>query len=40
LKNAKSGANLMTTEEFTDFKLHVEVNCPKGSNTPAASGAR
>jgi hypothetical protein len=33
LKNAKSGANLMTTEKFTDFKLHVEVNCPKGSNS-------
>jgi hypothetical protein len=33
LKNAKSGANLMTTEKFTDFKLHVEVLCPKGSNS-------
>jgi hypothetical protein len=33
LKNAKSGANLMTTAKFTDFKLHVEVNCPKGSNS-------
>jgi hypothetical protein len=33
LKNAKSGANLVTTERFTDFKLHVEVNCPKGSNS-------
>ncbi len=33
LKNAKSGANLMTTEKFTDFKLHVEVNCPKGGNS-------
>jgi hypothetical protein len=33
LRNAKSGANLMTTEKFTDFKLHVEVNCPKGSNS-------
>ena len=33
LKNAKSGANLVTTAKFTDFKLHVEVNCPKGSNS-------
>ncbi len=33
LKNAKSGANLVTTEKFTDFKLHVEVNLPKGSNS-------
>ena len=33
LKNVKSGANLVTTEKFTDFKLHVEVNCPKGSNS-------
>jgi hypothetical protein len=33
LANAKSGANLVTTGKFTDFKLHVEVNCPKGSNS-------
>ena len=33
LDNAKSGANLVTTAKFTDFKLHVEVNCPKGSNS-------
>jgi hypothetical protein len=33
LKNAKSGANLVTTAKYTDFKLHVEVNCPKGSNS-------
>ncbi len=33
LKNGKSGANLVTTAKFTDFKLHVEVNCPKGSNS-------
>jgi hypothetical protein len=33
LKNAKSGANIVTTEKFTDFKLHVEVNCPKASNS-------
>jgi hypothetical protein len=33
LKNAKSGANLVTVAKYTDFKLHVEVNCPKGSNS-------
>ncbi len=33
LKNAKGGANIVTTAKFTDFKLHVEVNCPKGSNS-------
>ena len=33
LTNAKSGANLVTTEKFTDFKLHVEVKCPKGGNS-------
>jgi hypothetical protein len=33
LKNVKSGANLVTTAKFTDFKLHVEVNCPKASNS-------
>jgi hypothetical protein len=33
LVNTKSGANLVTAEKFTDFKLHLEVNCPKGSNS-------
>lgn len=33
LENAKSGANLKTTATFSDFKLHLEVNCPKGSNS-------
>jgi hypothetical protein len=33
LKNAKGGANIMTTEKFTDFKLHAEVNYPKGGNS-------
>ncbi len=33
LKNGKSGANLVTTGKFADFKLHVEVNLPKGSNS-------
>jgi hypothetical protein len=33
LRNTKSGANLKTTAAFTDFRLRVEVNCPKGSNS-------
>jgi hypothetical protein len=33
LKNARSGANLVTTAKYDDFKLHLEVNCPKGSNS-------
>lgn len=33
LKNVKSGANLVTIAKYTDFRLHVEVNCPKGSNS-------
>jgi hypothetical protein len=33
LKNAKGGANLVTTDTFTDFKLHAEVNYPKGGNS-------
>lgn len=26
-------ANIMTTEKFQDFKMHVEVNCPEGGNS-------
>lgn len=33
LKNAGSGANLVTTAKYDDFQLHLEVNCPKGSNS-------
>jgi hypothetical protein len=33
LKNPKSGSNLITTEKFNDFKLHVEFKYPKGSNS-------
>jgi len=33
LKSPKSGANLITTAEFTDFKLHIEFRCPTGSNS-------
>lgn len=33
LVNAKSGANLVTSRKFDDFKLHVEFRVPKGSNS-------
>lgn len=33
LTSAQSGANLVTDQKFTDFKLHVEFRCPKGSNS-------
>ncbi len=33
LHSPKSGANLVTDQSFTDFKLHVEFRCPKGSNS-------
>jgi hypothetical protein len=33
LRSPKSGANLVTDETFTDFKLHVEFRYPKGSNS-------
>lgn len=33
LRNAGSGANLMTTQKFTDFKLHIEVRYPRGGNS-------
>jgi hypothetical protein len=26
-------ANIMTTDKFQDFKLHIEVNCPEGGNS-------
>jgi hypothetical protein len=26
-------ANIMSTEKFQDFKLHIEVNCPPGGNS-------
>lgn len=26
-------ANIMSTEKFQDFKLHIEVNCPEGGNS-------
>ena len=33
LTSARSGSNLMTTEKFTDFKLHIEFRYPAGSNS-------
>jgi hypothetical protein len=33
LTNADSGANLVTTQKFDDFKLHLEFRVPKGSNS-------
>ena len=33
LKNPKSGSNLVTDKNFTDFKLHIEFRYPKGSNS-------
>jgi hypothetical protein len=33
LTNVKGGANLITTEKFTDFKLHIEFKYPKGGNS-------
>ncbi|MBT1696374.1 DUF1080 domain-containing protein [Fulvivirgaceae bacterium PWU4] len=33
LRSAKSGANLVTDNSYTDFKLHIEFRYPKGSNS-------
>lgn len=33
LRNAKAGADLVTTRSFGDFKLHVEFRYPAGSNS-------
>jgi hypothetical protein len=33
LRNARSGANLVTEQTFGDFRLHVEFRYPKGSNS-------
>lgn len=33
LKNPQSGVNLMTTDKFGDFKLHIEFRIPEGSNS-------
>jgi hypothetical protein len=33
LVNMKGGSNLITTDAYTDFKLHIEVKYPKGGNS-------
>jgi hypothetical protein len=33
LVNEAHGANLKTTRQFDDFKVHFEVNCPDGGNS-------
>lgn len=33
LKSPKSGANLVSEQEFKDFKVHVEFQVPEGSNS-------
>ena len=33
LVNHSAGANLITSESFQDFRLHVEVNCPTNANS-------
>lgn len=33
LRNARSGANLVTERAFGDFRLHIEFRYPKGSNS-------
>lgn len=33
LESAESGANIMTTRKFGDFKLHLEFRYPKGGNS-------
>ena len=33
LSNPKSGVNLISEEQFTDFKLHIEARYPPNSNS-------
>lgn len=33
ISNARSGPNLRTAQEFQDFRLDLEFNCPPGSNS-------
>jgi Domain of Unknown Function (DUF1080) len=33
LKSPKSGSNLFSDQSFMDFKLHIEMRYPKGSNS-------
>lgn len=32
-QSVHGAANIMTTQTFQDFKLHIEVNCPEGGNS-------
>jgi hypothetical protein len=40
LKSPKSGSNLLTTQKFNDFKLHIEFRYPAGSNSGVYLRAR
>jgi Domain of Unknown Function (DUF1080) len=33
LRNVQAGANIRSTRKFSDFKLHIEYNCPQGGNS-------
>jgi hypothetical protein len=33
LVNQSAGSNIATERKFTDFKLHIEVNCPSNANS-------
>jgi hypothetical protein len=33
LVNKEAGSNIATERKFTDFKLHIEVNCPSNANS-------
>jgi hypothetical protein len=33
LVNKEAGSNIATDQKFSDFKLHVEVNCPSNANS-------
>ena len=33
MKSPKSGSNLLTSQKFGDFKLHIEFRVPAGSNS-------
>lgn len=33
LQNTQAGANIRTTRKLSDFKLHIEYNCPPGGNS-------
>jgi Domain of Unknown Function (DUF1080) len=33
LQNTQAGANIRTSRKFSDFKLHIEYNCPQGGNS-------